>query len=492
MGCGRLRVRGVFMLAAIVVLALTPSLAEAQGGFGGGGFGGGGGGFGGGGGGFGGGQSGQGGASNQDAGVVIDASGVLRVQTFVRPGGALGRQRIQAARAAVNPKLAKPNAMRKISLTRLEAAVAKQLKEGSQLPDEMKYLAGLLRIQYVFFYPETGDIVIAGPAEGYFTDAAGRVRGLASGRPVVELQDLIVALRAFPPAGDKTNVISVSIDPTQEGLARMKQFLVSIAGRVGPGDANSIAAGLRNSLGQQIVSIKGISPATHFAQVLVEADYRMKLIGIGLEASPIKKIGSYVNRAKPRNVSRNALQRWYFTPNYECVRVTQDDTAMELVGWGVRLIGEAEMVLQDGGRVVGSAVDRASDTFCKAFTENYPMLANVRPVYAQLRNLIDLSVAAAFIQQKDYYGQNGWNLGVFADEQALPVEVYDAPTKVESAVNVVWKGHTLMTPIGGGVNIQPLQALDHDKLMKDEEGEVAKAQQKIQLQRLSEGQWWWD
>ena len=44
---------------------------------------------------------------------------------------------------------------------------------GQPVSDEMKYLAGLLRIHYVFFYPETGDIVLAGPAEGFAEDPVG-------------------------------------------------------------------------------------------------------------------------------------------------------------------------------------------------------------------------------------------------------------------------------------------------------------------------------
>ena len=35
------------------------------------------------------------------------------------------------------------------------------------LSDDMKYLAGLQHIQYVFVYPELGDIVLAGPGEGW-------------------------------------------------------------------------------------------------------------------------------------------------------------------------------------------------------------------------------------------------------------------------------------------------------------------------------------
>ena len=45
------------------------------------------------------------------------------------------------------------------------------------------------------------------------------------------------------------------------------------------------------------------------------------------------------------------LQRWYFTPNYDCVRVADDDLAMELVGQGVKLIGASELVAADGRQV---------------------------------------------------------------------------------------------------------------------------------------------
>ena len=67
-----------------------------------------------------------------------------------------------------------------------------------------------------------------------------------------------------------------------------------------------IVDGLRTSLGLQKVSIRGISPNTHFAKVMVEADYRMKLIGIGLERPPIQ-LTSYVDRASPSTVGRNAF-----------------------------------------------------------------------------------------------------------------------------------------------------------------------------------------
>ena len=440
------------------------------------------------GGGVGGNQGGQGG---QGAGVVIDADGVLRTKFFRDPGWQLTRKRIAEAKTSLNPDIVRPSKLRKVSLNRLEAVATGFLAQGGDIPDDMKYLAGMTHLRYVFFYPETNDIVIAGPAEGYMKDLSGRTIGISTGRSTMELQDMVVALRAFPPTGSRTNVISVSIDPTQEGLQKMQRFLVRIGGRAFPRDTRRIVTGLRESLGLQKVSIGGVSPKTHFAQVMVEADYRMKLIGIGLEKPPVK-ITSYVEKASPAAVSRNALQRWYFTPNYESVRVSKDDLAMELVGEGVKLIGANELVTAQGQRVGAKTIDRASQVFVRSFTQKYPELARKSPVYAQLRNLINMSIAAAFIQQQDYYGQASWDMNVFGNENAYQLETYEVPKQVETAVNAIWKGRTLMTPIGGGVHIQPLQALESDSMLDDKDGQLASQRGKADIRDLPKNRWWWD
>jgi len=424
-------------------------------------------------------------------GVEVNADGVLRTRTVRDPSGRLTRQRLAEAKAMLDPDLARPSKLRKISLNRLEAALAEQIRHGGEPTEEMKYLAGLTRLQHVFFYPETGDIVIAGPAEGFFRDAAGRVRGTETGQATLHLEDLVVALRAYAPGREGIGTIGVSIDPTQEGLKRMQQFLLRVGGRVTPRDTLALVRGLRESLGQQTVTIKGVSPKTHFAHVLTEADYRMKLIGIGLERPPVK-ITSYVERARPAAVSRNALQRWYFKPNYECVKVSEDELAMELVGNGVRLVGADEMVTAEGARVSAKRVDGASKAFVESFTRLYPELAVKSPVYGQLRNLIDMAIAAAFIQRQDYYGQAGWKMEVFGDEKAFAVETRNAPEKVETAVNAIWKGRTLMTPIGGGVNIQPRVALNRDRLLRDEDGAVQARRAQADVTAAPPENWWWD
>ena len=44
------------------------------------------------------------------------------------------------------------------------------------------------------------------------------------------------------------------------------------------------------------------------------------------------------------------MKRWYFVPDYECVRVAGDGLAMEIVGQGVKLVGEDEVVSANGQR----------------------------------------------------------------------------------------------------------------------------------------------
>jgi hypothetical protein len=425
------------------------------------------------------------------AGVVVDASGLLRMQMYPDATGQLMRTRVQQARATLASDIAKPSPLRKVSLNRLEKALAAQLAEGRQPSEDIKYLAGLTDIQYVFCYPETGDVVLAGPAEGWVANLSGRMVGLQFGRPVLELQDLVAAMRTYVPGRKNGPVVGCSIDPTEEGLQKMQQFLRQLGGQATPDDTQFIVQGLRTNLGLQKVRIMGVSPDTHFAQVLVEADYRMKLIAIGLEP-PQAKITTFIDKATP-SIARNALIRWYFVPNYQCVRTAEDGLGMELVGDGVKLVDENEAVLADGKRVVAAgSKNGASMAFTTTFTQKYPEIAQRKPIYAQLRNLVDMSIAAAFIQKQDYYGRTNWKAELLLDESRFPIQNYRAPLQVDTVVTSVWKGNQLLTPVAGGVTIQAHQALTAENLLRDEQGKAAKARQDISLKDLKPNQWWWD
>lgn len=421
------------------------------------------------------------------AGVEIDPQGVLRVSE-VDPR-LVAQQRLATLQTVgANTKVASP--MRKVSLNRLEKYIADCLSQDQQVDDEAMALAGLTRIEYVFYLPDSQDIIIAGPAESVHITSDNRWVGLKSGKSVLRLVDLIVAMRAFGPGQGATLSIGCSIDPTEEGIKRMKAFHSQFAGQADRVNVQDLMMGMKQSLGLQTVSIRGVPRDTHFAQVLVEADYRMKLIGIGLE-NPIIPMKSWIQRTQP-GANANALQRWYFEADYSSVAVNEDGTALQLKGRGVKLTGEKEFVEKNGKRTRGGgAGDAASRGFTQEFTEKFEALGEVIPVFSEMRNLFDMSIAAAFIQDRDLYNKSGWNLGVFADESKLSVSSNPTITQVESAVNAVWKGGQLVTPIGGGVHIAARKLVADENVKVDTQIDQ-ESQTMAAPTDLREGQWWWD
>ncbi len=420
-------------------------------------------------------------------GVKIDAEGFLSARTNFDQSGALTMRRLKEAKINVDQELQKPSALRKVSLVRLEKQVRALLDAGKPIPDDMQYLAGLTRITHVFYYPDTDDIVVAGPAEGYFRAGNNHMVGMTTGSAVLHLQDLIVALRAFGP-DNNTRVISVSIDPTEEGLRNLNAAKRQ-TGPVNRNQAMDVARYYRDALGYQEISIKGVSPRTHFAQVLAEADYNMKLIGIGLER-PQVGITSFIEVATTRSAA--TMQRWFFQPNYNSVTVAEDSMAMELTGSGVQLLGENETVSNQGKRVRTGKLNKASQKFTTSFTKAYDKLAQVSPIYGELRNLMDLSIAAAFIQKMGLYEKAGWSMDSFGDESIVSVERFRAPQKVDAVLNAVWRGGTLLPAIAGGVTMQPRVCLNSDKVTVDTEGKINEVKSSIVFDNLQDGQWWWD
>jgi hypothetical protein len=100
-------------------------------------------------------------------------------------------------------------------------------------------------------------------------------------------------------------------------------------------------------------------------------------------------------------------------------------------------------------------------------------------------------VAAAYMQEQDVYGRTGWRMELFGDEGAFSVQTYGAPKQVASTVAAIWKGRRLMTPIGGGVQIEAAMALAPENVLADELGKIDELRQETTVQ-LAEGQWWWD
>lgn len=425
-------------------------------------------------------------------GVAIDAEGLLEAKRFEDRSGRLFLERARAARRAMPGDMFKSSSARKVSLKRLLQAVRESTAKGEEIDNAILHLAGLQRLEYLFCYPDKGDIVMVGPAEGWVDDASGRAIGIASGKPVILLEDVAAAIRAFAPEQEPTRFLGCTIDPDPEGLKRLIEYQRSVpravVNRSRSATASEMTKGIRHALGLANIQVFGLPNECHMARVLIEADYRMKRIAIGLEPPPVK-MATFIDATT--SASSATLQRWWFTPDYDCIKTSSEGLAVQILGQGVQLNSEDKTIAADG-KLVDSAAkpSRASRMFTQAFTTKYAQIADASGVYAQMRNVIDLLIASAFLQQENWYRMTELEIDVLLDERLFPIERFPAALSTQCVVNAVWKGRRLLVPAGGGVAIQPLEALSRQRISVDDDGLLSNA--RSEAFDTGDDRWWWD
>ena len=479
----------------ILVLAITCSLPVssifAQGFGGGGGFGQGGGqqggGFGGGqqGGGLGGGFGGFGGA-NFPGGILIKPDG--QVEPVVVKGAALKtlkRKMLAAANKYVSKDANQTSPLRKVSVVRLEQALLKAVTEDKAMPADVHYLAGLQRIDYVFVYPEERDIVIAGPAEGFAPDATGRCIGLESGRPPLRLDDLVLAFRAL----ERGDSLGCSIDPKKQNLAALNQFLARNTRAASASQVRRRYQTMANVLGKQGISVWGVPAESHFGQSLVEADVRMKRIMMGLENPRVRGFRSFLSMLTPKG---NTMQRFWFTPLYDSFTKTEDGNAYQLTGQRCQLMAQEELFDAQGNRTATPNSRKAITGFASLFTEKFPEIAARVPVFAELQNLMDITIVVSLINNQGLGERVGWSKRHFLDSEKIPMARSHTPKEIKSEATTRQVGRTMLGIVCGGVDINPAVTLRAIRFENDTTRKLGPLYGDNKPKTNEAHPWWWD
>ncbi|HEY5315880.1 MAG TPA: DUF1598 domain-containing protein, partial [Pirellulales bacterium] len=286
-----------------------------------------------------------------------------------------------------------------------------------------------------------------------------------------------------------------TITPTQEALARTQQFVADSSRKpLAAGKRGLWLRELREKLGAQEVAVQGIDPRSRVAQVLVEADYRMKLVGIGLEEGTLG-VPSYLDMIHVRpGEAPPAMDvlRWWFTMNYQAVLASPDRQMFQLRGTGVKVLSENELLNELGGRVHTGQSDALNQQFADNFTAHFADLAARYPVYAELQNIFDLALVSALIKTEGLAERVGWHLTCFKDPSQYPVSQGQAPRAVETVINhrVVNRVHVLAA-VSGGVSIDPAPLVSGDAIQLDRQGRLQSAYRLTPAPPVKD-RWWWD
>ncbi|MCP4785626.1 MAG: DUF1598 domain-containing protein [Fuerstiella sp.] len=426
------------------------------------------------------GQNNQGQNNQFPGGILINAEGVIASPQARRINAALEQKRLKAlAGQHLSSEMATASELRKVSLVRLEKELQNAVDAGKEIDPELRYLAGITQLHYIFAVPETGDLVIAGPAEGFAPLQDGRVVGVESGRPVLTLDDLLVMLRL----ASTRQSLGCSFDPEPSRLAAAQAWNNANSSPASLNVAQQRFYQMAKVLGNWNVTIFGLPKSCHAAVTAVEADYQMKRIALGLDRPRIRGFRSYLDMARPGG---NTMRRWWFAARYEVIERSPDGHVFHISGPRLQLLSQDELVDARGKRSDAAFTEITAEKYTRQFNKHMQALCTQVPSFAGIQNLFDLAVAAALIQSNDLPNAVGWQPTLLLDDKALPVQEYTVPTEVPSLVNVKSVSRSLLLGVtGGGVTIVPDRIIRRTNVLPaDKTPEIMSGD--------SVASWWWD
>ncbi|MEQ1906142.1 MAG: DUF1598 domain-containing protein [Pirellulaceae bacterium] len=396
---------------------------------------------------------GQGGGNNNNfgfnrvvGGISVDANGVITGDISKLTASEIAN--LTKAISNVDPKLDEAG-MRAVSLKAIQAALADAAKNNTNISPEIQFMAGLTRIEFVVVKPETNDLLLVGPADGWKVNDRGAVVSKTSGHPVLMLEDFLVAMRTVDNARSDYG-ISVDIRPTDEGMVKYNEISKGLAsGRFN----SSHAAQIEEAVGPQPISVTGVPLDSHFAQVLVAADYRLKQLSMGLTKSPIAKFPSVMEMfAQKGGLSATIAPRFWLECNYDAVSRSEDGNVWRISGPGAKALTQETYYDKDGKVVEGKAAkkNKTAETWAEMMTKRYEELSDADPIFRELRNIMDMSVIAAIISKENVLEKANLDASEITQlNSSFTTPVWHNPESVPS--KCVFVGN--MVSVSGGIQV---------------------------------------
>jgi hypothetical protein len=393
-----------------------------------------------------------------------------------------------ARTANPNDDVQESSELRLVSLPRLEQHVKSLMAAGQPIPDDVACLAGLTEVQFLFVFPDSLDVVIGGPAGAWKNAEDQRTVSVSNGRPTLRFDDLVTLSRTFEQGG--SGFFRCSIDPKPEQVKAVRDYAAKM--KLTAGNVATETAKLEEMLGLQNVIVQGIPQDSRVASVIVEADYQMKLIGIGERegAAGMKSYFDLLSRAERKGSAMDAL-RWWMTVGHDSIQVSPDRHSFEFSGKEIQCQSENQLVAADGSRQATGKADNANTEFARLFTEHLPELSSQDVVFADLQNVFDLGMATALVHTMGLNRQVGWQPEVLSASGSYSPAPVEVPAELMTAASSrVYNGREIVVQVAGGVRGDLRSVVNNPENFEVSADVARKA---IESNPVGQsGRWWWD
>ncbi|MFO7889182.1 MAG: DUF1598 domain-containing protein [bacterium] len=317
---------------------------------------------------------------------------------------------------------------RAVSLTRMQQNF-KNSREDGRYSQELEQLGGLKEITGIMFDDSYKDMILIG-----ITDAS---------LPVIYTEDFVVALRnawmKYADLRGNTYYYSspgCSIDPDQQIIQKLNiignKVLSSTTVEQTKKELQEWHSICRKP---QEIRIMGIPFNSHFAEVIVKADYDMKNIVNGTDSVGIPGLYSLmdmkenqvlekIQNNEPVSVSLS-MNRFWFYPGENMYEESE----------GVLLIKQCpvHLLTENEYHSSGNKVDPLAKKFAHDLTDHYEQLAERRSIYRELHNLFCLVSIAGILEYKNT-GSIEQRLNYLLNEFSLPQTQVNRSLPGQSAI----------------------------------------------------------
>ena len=390
---------------------------------------------------------------------------------------------------------------RAISLRVLQERL-KAYKKKDTYPHELLQLGGLKDVIGYVVDEAKHDLILIGRTKADL--------------PPLHLEDFVIALRnawlRYAVLKGRTYYYSdpgCSIDPNPEVIDRLR-----ITGKqiLGISKASDVEKGIqewhRVCQSPQQVRVLGIPFHTHFAWVMVRADYDMKRLVDGADTLEIPGFVSLTDltleRAKgdivhgrPISIPLSSMNRFWFYPGKTLY--PEDKGIVTIKECPVVLLTEEEY-LSKGKRIEGKGRSNPlAQSFVDGFTKRYRDVAKERPIYVELENLFRFVALAKIIKSKSAHEQAALDLRYLLDQH--PTSVTPVKEHLPGRSNVKHFEHRrdftggyqiaqLWMPSCGGVSINI--NISRECFTKDTTGKLAELRAMVLDARPAPDALFWD
>jgi hypothetical protein len=377
-------------------------------------------------------------------GISVDVNGVVQFREKD------AKAELDRIRGRAKSTSGEKTELRYVSLPKTFADARAAIEAQRELPPQVRHLQGLTRIDYILVYPEEHDLIIAGPAEEVDDANPMQPRGRLTGRPMVQFDDLVTALRMT--SAERGQPFGCSIDMPEDSLVKSQEIYRTHKN----GPRAEYVRALAAAIGPQAIRLFGTPADSRTAFVCVAADYQLKRYSLNLDAVPVPGVGS------PIDNTREAVSAFWFETMYEPLLESPDGNAFQIRGQ--RLCIKCGALPFDTRDATASA-----KAFAKRITEKMPQLAQAAPIYADLQNLADLSLLGALMRQEKLAAKAGWDFAWAMDDQNCPVRKIPAARETATLANF-----SSGSVVAGGVKLSFSTVVAKDQREADGSGTLAR------------------